>query len=493
MLSRETEQRLVEIFITLSVGEEKINKVKQNILKNLDINPIQLFMNLDLDNAGYLNKNDFCSFLNFFSISFTPVDIDYIFFFYDKNEDNVLSFNEFLDLLVSDSNYFIKKSFKRKFKNKTLDIKELSEDLELKIEKAFLDLLIEEIDLGRHLNDLILNLRQYNDFNLQDIFYEIKSYSCITSDSLKAFFDRNEVNYNDKFIKNIFCRFDTKDINGKIVFNKFKKFFYLSNNNIIAQMFINNNPSNIFETYPSENIKFNVLNNNKFLDSNSDLINFQFPHIKTTYHNYKNYKNINEDDIQFKCSHLSCSGSFESLHKEFQNSNCKYIPKNKKNNNIYKNYLREKRCKSLGKSLKKTLNFIKSIFNDYTNTNYHNEVKVFKNSIYSTHEDLPIKSNIRLNKNLVKRKIPKGNIQQENKNNLTFNFCYSNNIEDIKMNNQRKYRTQKLLYPNEIANFQNSNDICYNCDINNIYEDNIINKKYNTNNYYLKIYQEDIN
>ena len=264
MLSRETEKRLVEIFITLSVGEEKINKVKQNILKNLDINPIQLFMNLDLDNAGYLNKNDFCSFLNFFSISFTPVDIDYIFFFYDKNEDNVLSFNEFLDLLVSDSNYFIKKSFKRKFKNKTLDIKELSEDLELKIEKAFLDLLIEEIDLGRHLNDLILNLRQYNDFNLQDIFYEIKSYSCITSDSLKAFFDRNEVNYNDKFIKNIFCRFDTKDINGKIVFNKFKNFFDLPfGGNNIEQLYTNKlSKINLNQTHNSGDIIYSKINNN---------------------------------------------------------------------------------------------------------------------------------------------------------------------------------------------------------------------------------------
>lgn len=493
MLSKETEQKLIEIFITLSLGENKINKLKKSIFSNLNINPIKIFLNLDLNNLGYLTKNDFYSLFKFFSINFTSTDIDYIFFFYDKNEDNFLSFNEFVDIVISDSNYFYKKAFKRKFNDYKYDKSELNLDFGQGIEKAFLDILIEEINLAKSLNDLILDIKNCNNFGIENLFYEIKSYTYITKDSLSAFFDRNEVNYDNKFIQNIFSRFNSKDINGKIVFNKFKKFFYLSNNNIIAQMFINNNPSNIFETYPSENIKFNVLNNNKFLDSNSDLINFQFPHIKTTYHNYKNYKNINEDDIQFKCSHLSCSGSFESLHKEFQNSNCKYIPKNKKNNNIYKNYLREKRCKSLGKSLKKTLNFIKSIFNDYTNTNYHNEVKVFKNSIYSTHEDLPIKSNIRLNKNLVKRKIPKGNIQQENKNNLTFNFCYSNNIEDIKMNNQRKYRTQKLLYPNEIANFQNSNDICYNCDINNIYEDNIINKKYNTNNYYLKKYQEDIN
>jgi Ca2+-binding EF-hand superfamily protein len=81
MLSRETEQKLVEIFITLSIGEEKINKLKQDILSNYNINPIQIFFKLDLNNVGNLSKSDFSSFLNFFSINFSQLDIDYIFFF----------------------------------------------------------------------------------------------------------------------------------------------------------------------------------------------------------------------------------------------------------------------------------------------------------------------------------------------------------------------------------------------------------------------------
>ena len=76
---------------------------------------------------------------------------------------------------------------------------------------------------------------------------------------------------------------------------------------------------------------------------------------------------------------------------------------------------------------------------------------------------------------------------------MAFNFCYGDNIEDIKINNQIKYQTKNLLYQNEIINFKNSNDICYNYDINNIYKKNNLNKKYITNNYDLKIYQEDFN
>ena len=493
MLSKETEQKLIEIFITLSLSENKINKLKKNIFINLNINPIKIFLNLDLDNHSYLSKNDFYSLFRFFSINFTSTDIDYIFFFYDKNEDNILSFNEFVDLVISDSNYFYKKEFKKQFKNCKFDKSELNGDFGHEIEKAFLEILIEEINLARKLNDLILDIKNSNNFGIENLFYELKSYTYITKDSLSAFFDRNGVIYDNKFIQNIFSRFNSKDINGKIVFNKFKKFFELSNNKINTQNFINNNSSNMFETYPLGNIEFDELNTNKFLDSNAYLINCPFPQIKTTYQINKKDFDINEDDIQFKCSHLSRSGSIESIHKELQISNCKFIQKNQKHNIIYINYLREKRCKSLGKSLKKTLNYIKSIFNNYTNTNYHNEVKALNNSIYSTHEDLPIKSNIRLTRNLVARKIPRRNIQPENKNKMAFNFCYDDNIEDIKINNQRKYQTQNILYQNEIINFKNSNDICYNYGVNNIYKENILNKKYNTNNYDLKIYQEDFN
>ena len=67
------------------------------------------------------------------------------------------------------------------------------------------------------MDELIISIKQCNDFEIQNIFYEIKSYSYVTSDSLKAFFDRNEVNYNDKFIKNIFTIFNTTDIIGKII------------------------------------------------------------------------------------------------------------------------------------------------------------------------------------------------------------------------------------------------------------------------------------
>ena len=542
MLSKKTEQNIVELFIVISNWEEKINKMKQNILNNFNINPIKIFFKLDINNAGYLSKSDISSFLKFFSINFIPTDIDYIFYFYDKDNDNVLSFYEFLDLIISDSNYLYKKSYKKKYKHNKIHSNDLSGDLDINIEKSILEIFIQEIDLARQLNNIILNIKQFNDFSIQDVFYEIKSYSYITIDSLKAFFDRNEISYNDKFIKNIFNRFDNKEINGKISFNKFKNFFDLpynknininiKNNNIIENSF----PRTINQTFISD-IKFN--NSNPYNNFGYSTLNQ--PNI-INYNSQQNICNINsdnyinEEDIQFECSHLSRSGSMES--NKDKDINCKYVSKNTNKNNLYKNYLREKRSKSLEKSFSKSLSrasepisrtekrndiFDKNInirnlkpiiddYNDYNDYKDFNNISLnnennMSNSGSSFHEDIPVKYPVRLDKKLVQRQLP----QRKNINNR-FNFCYDNHFEDLNIHNQinndiqiedyypknkhhhhhhHHHRNRSSdLHSNQNNNFENEMEIPFNDD--RYQEDNYEDERFSSNNLDLKIYQEDI-
>ena len=136
---------------------------------------------------------------------------------------------------------------------------------------------------------------------MQNVFYEIKSYSYITNDSLKAFFDRNEVNYNDKFIKNIFTRFNSKDSNGKISFDKFKNFFDLPfNKNMMSQnsQFPENQIiTNFGQTFASNDIKFSgTENNNKFMWSDNSNGNIKpFYNKNYFYNNTRNENYINEE------------------------------------------------------------------------------------------------------------------------------------------------------------------------------------------------------
>ena len=459
MLSRETEQKLVKIFITISLGEEKIEKLKKEILNSYNINPIQFFFKLDKTNSDYLSKNDIYTYLNSFSLIYSPTDIDYIFYFYDKDFDGVLNFYEFLDILISNSNYLYKKSFKKKYKHKKFDQNEINAEIDSNIQKNVLQIFIEEIELGRQLNELILDIKKSNDFEIQNIFYEIKSYSYITSESLKAFFDRNEISYNDKFIKNIFYRFSNKEINDRISFNKLKFFFDLpysknnrnENNNINKNYIQNYFPLQTNQSQISDDIK---LNNSKITYQNN-CQNFCFNENLNNINNNNLINNINfenEEDIQFHCSHLSRSGSIETKKNE-KNINCGYISKN--NTNIsYKNYLRDKRSKSLEKSFsrsvsrknrpnlkndnnKKDIRNIRVIVDDNFNSNSTNN-EIISSNISSYNEDIPVNLPERLDRNLIKRKLPQRKINNQIKKENEYNFNY-NKINGKTPNNSHKH------------------------------------------------------
>ena len=484
MLSRETEQKLVQIFITISVGEEKINKLKMDILTNFNINPIQFFFKLDTNNSNNLTKNDISTYLNSFSIIYTPTDIDYIFFFYDKDFDGVLNFYEFLDLIISDSNYLYKKSFKKKYKHKKIDQNELNNEIEIEIQKSVLQIFIEEIELARQLNDLIIDIKQNNDFVIQDIFYEIKSYSYITNDSLKAFFDRNEVTYNDKFIKNIFNRFDNKEINGRISFNKFKNFFdlpYTKNINQNQQVIINDNNNNNYSPNPTPKI----INQSQVSDinlENSQGSDFNFCEQYNNNNIITNYNYANEEDIQFECCHLSRSGSVESRKEKEQN--CGYVLKNNRNNNSYRNYSR------IENDNNKDIRNIRVISDEFNN-NSGNEGMNLSNSGSSFNEDIPVKLPVRLGKNLILRPVPKR--INNHKNNMEYNFCYDNHMEDPYYNhiNHSHNHAPAHQYMNHCPGYTNQNIIQKEMEKENMQCNYNRNNIINSNNLDLKVYKED--
>lgn len=510
MLSLETERKLVQIFVSISLGESKINKMKQDILTNYSINPIQFFFKLNKNNSNYITKSDISNYLNSFNIIYTPTDIDYIFYFYDKDFDNVLNFYEFLNLIISDSSYLYKKTFKKKFKHNKIEQSDLNTDIDINIQKGVLQIFIEEIEFARQLNDLIMDIKQCNDFVLQDIFYEIKSYSYITSESLKAFFDRNEVSYNDKFIKNIFNRFDNKEINGRISFNKFKSFFdlpYGKNSNENQNINFVENKQNFNEneipkilnhTHVSD---INLSDSNNIIYSNKNEPNLNY---EENVNNLNNNNFINEEDIQFECSHLSRSGSVESK-KEKENNNCKYVTKNNKNN-LYKTFLRDKRSKSLEKSLSRSLSRKSNVKIDkhkITENNKNNirNIRVIaddnnhsmndgmsmslSNSNSSYNEDIPVKLPVRLDKNLVKRPLPKriNKTQNYEKNKMDYNSCYHDCPQNYNRKNNNYSQYCNNYYDENVApNESEINTRPYNRGMNDIVC---------SNNLDLKIYKED--
>ena len=497
MLTKETEQKLVQILITLSSGEEKIDKLKKDILANFNINPLQFFFKLDINKSNYLTKNDIITYLNSFSIVYTPTDIDYIFYFYDKDSDGVLNFYEFLDILISNSNYLYKKSFKKKYKYNKIGPNEINGEIDNEMQKKVLQIFIEEIEFARQLNELVVDIKSNKDFNIQNIYYEIKSYSYITVDSMKAFFDRNEVAYNDKFIKNIFGRFNTKEINDRISFNKLKHFFDLPNT--INTKITENIQNSIYNYNSNQNLISPIINQTQ-ISEDININNSEMNFTKIQNYNYnENINNIimnasndiNDEDIQFECSHLSRSGSLNS--KNGKNNNCGYCTKDNVNM-PYKNYLREKRSKSLEKSLSSSLSRKNTQYLNHDklkNDNKKQDIKNIRNirvivddnyseneegnigsNTNSNNEDLPINMPERLDRNIVKRKIPQRKIIHQKKNESYLTYRENNNKCHCNCSHCNNYFDE-----NDKENIQ------YN---NGIYEG------ISTNNLDVKIYQEDM-
>jgi Ca2+-binding EF-hand superfamily protein len=337
MLSPETENLITKLLLGIASGDKNINTLKHSLFETSTIDPIQLFLTLDKENKDSISSQNIYELLHNHNIPSSFQDIQSIILFYDINGDGLLNFKEFLNLLISDNDYFFKKYSKSRYKKllKTPQTLLPLNDIGL---TSFIEIIENEMDFIKYISEIINELKTMNDFTLQNLFYSIKSYSYITNESIRAFFDKNGINYTNNDIKCIFNRMDyNKD--GKISFNDLKALFSLNNNN-----------NTIIEGNNSLIRSLSTIHTN---NNNNDNIPKQQYHY--TYNN-DDHSNDNEE-FQYECVHLSRSGS--PVHRCNSNSKPRSPIINKPicdgRNNPYKIYHREYRETSLNRSKSRSL------------------------------------------------------------------------------------------------------------------------------------------
>ena len=545
MLSLETEQKLSNLFLGLANGEKTICHFKSDIFCNMNLNPFQLFYLLTQNSKNYIEKSDIFDYLSSFNADCNQTDVEILFFFYDKDADGVLNFPEFLELLISDCNYMYKKTLRKKYKKNQMEVYKVDENVEKEAEGSLLQILFKEIDLARYLFELIDNIKISQDFDIEEIFYAIKSYNFITPESIKAFLDRNGVTYNEMDIKCIFKRMKNKEKEDKISFNKLSTLFDLyyqdrpqnpqnqvnysattfNNHDQNSQNYISNfkrfsqfpsfnsfNSSYVNDNRRQENEANFVAETNKVLGKNCNNFNNDFNNdfdnendnyfkkacveedmkgdingegdegnyncnnydnnvnvnVKNSYNKYNcgslynSYEqnnndgrfsnerqgeintSFNDDDIQFKCSHVSDGGSAYSARKE-KIENFRRQTSNLSEKDAYVRYLRENRMRSLEKSNSKSPGRMcnlgnfgrgggvgrKELFGERANMrrveiNSPNHLSDFSNTL--NNEETHIKSPQRINKTLVLRNspMPSNNYFNTMQNKGTLNENYEN-------------------------------------------------------------------
>lgn len=146
----ESLKKIIKLLLLISESEENLTKIKQEIVNKCDINPIQLFFLLDKDKKGFISKYNLMRYLKENNILYTKQEIDYLYFFYDKDNDGFLNFNELLNLFIPDTNYFYKMFFKKKYNNKNFETNECNpNEISIDIHNNSLYILKQELNLGK--------------------------------------------------------------------------------------------------------------------------------------------------------------------------------------------------------------------------------------------------------------------------------------------------------------------------------------------------------
>jgi len=210
--------KICQILMEISECERSVEITRRVLVDSNDFDPFQIFKKLDIENKNYISPQDIINFMSLKNINIFLEEAKFIIFFYDKDEDGLLSFDEFLNLIQS--------------KNpKAISIKKdincsKNNEMSYKIEFSFTKLMEKEIKLVQKMMNYINQIK----FDLHEIYHEMMSVNinCITKESLKNFLEKNNVSFLDSDLNFIFNRLDINQ-DGKIDFKEFHSFFGFPN------------------------------------------------------------------------------------------------------------------------------------------------------------------------------------------------------------------------------------------------------------------------
>lgn len=158
-LSQQTEQKLANIFMQISIHESETEKFRYSLSKNPDFDPYLAFKALDRLDLNSLSGSEFQSFLEKFHFFCTADEAYLLIRQYDSNLNGRLCFKEFLNLILPCTNKGLKElAMSRQGK--------FTEEVEFLLSK----LIGQEIWFHRDLEGLKRDIILRQDFNLVSAF-----------------------------------------------------------------------------------------------------------------------------------------------------------------------------------------------------------------------------------------------------------------------------------------------------------------------------------
>jgi hypothetical protein len=95
-----------------------------------------------------------------------------IILFHDTNQDGTLNYNEFLNLVIPESNHYLKSTSRDR-----LGYSYLSCNMSYDVEYSLAKVLERELELVRNVDFVLADLRARYDFNIADIFAALDTFN----------------------------------------------------------------------------------------------------------------------------------------------------------------------------------------------------------------------------------------------------------------------------------------------------------------------------
>lgn len=222
MLGYESERRLCDLLVAISDCERSLEQARQRMCCIRDFTPHAAFQRMNRSLTNFVNSFELLNFLRDNQVhNISEPELYQLVRFFDSDEDGLLSFQDFLQMLLPCEDNFLRNQTMDRVTHRVGRYDFLPRDIEV----ALASVIELEIDMQRRTDDFKRALVVRFDYTPLAAFRSIDRYAIGRLDSINigAFLRAQNVGYNELEIMAIIRRIDT-DGDACISFNEFSEY-----------------------------------------------------------------------------------------------------------------------------------------------------------------------------------------------------------------------------------------------------------------------------
>ena len=308
-------EKIKAMFITIIEKERWTNELKLYLSNCLNIDLMNYFSSIDINNKEYIDVKDLDNYLKKYSISFTEQTIRRFIHQFDKHQKFNLLFEDFCRIIEPYSQY-----------NENISQNNNNDSPQ----DIFLNILVDSFELIELISEMTLDIRKTNNFTSYEAFMGItKGNKYLDEEFMTHFLEHN---YNGEEIKHLIYLIDLNN-DLLISYEEFQDFFipllkYTEELNIKDNF-------NYEEIIDEKDEKMNVYdsnNNYNYFDNNfpdkyeNDIVNYEKSGKFRGKSSNKEKKENDEDNYRFNETTMNMKKNYHNIYNQNQNI--------RKNNNI---------------------------------------------------------------------------------------------------------------------------------------------------------------